>query len=314
MPTPSSLLLASTYHQPVILKQALDNLAIKPQGTYIDLTFGGGSYSKAILQTLSPNGRLLAFDQDHAAITQANPIQDTRFTFIQGNFRFLQNFLTSYQIQAVDGIIADLGISSHQLNTSQRGFAARLHGPLDMRMNQQTSLTASQIINTYSLNHLTALLKQYGEIHNAPQLAKTILTARKHNPITTTTQLKQAIHTCLPKRYENKYYAKLFQALRIEVNDELGALKELLMQTPNLLNPQGRLVILSYHSLEDRLVKNFIKTGNFEGKIIQDLYGNLIRPLAPVHNKVIKPNDEEIAKNNRARSARLRTATLIHPK
>lgn len=291
-----------------MLHEAIHQLNIQPNGTYIDLTFGGGSHTQAILNKLS-SGKLIAFDQDQAAYTQAQAIQDPRLTFVQANFRFLKNFITSYNITKVNGIIADLGTSSHQLNQPQRGFAARLQGPLDMRMNQESTLTASQLINTYHPQQLITILREYGEIHNAPKLVTTILKARSHQPINTTSQLLELLTPLAPKQREYKYFAKVFQALRIAVNDELTALQDMLLQIPELLKPQGRLVILSYHSLEDRLIKRFIKTGNFQGNIIRDTYGNLIRPLKPLHNKPLKPTPQEITNNNRARSARLRTAT-----
>ncbi|MEM7173794.1 MAG: 16S rRNA (cytosine(1402)-N(4))-methyltransferase RsmH [Bacteroidota bacterium] len=304
MPTTPS----HTYHQPVMLQEAIEGLRINPKGVYIDLTFGGGSYTKAILERLDDTGRMVAFDQDQDALVQAQTIADKRFAFMLGNFRFLKEFLTSHHLQKVDGIVADLGISSHQLNVASRGFAARLDGPLDMRMNQESTFNALKIINGYSAQKLAMCFKQYGEITNAYPLAKTIVLARQQKSITTTSLLKEAIQKCLPKKQAYKYYAKLFQALRIEVNDELGALKEVLMQTVEALHPQGRLVVLSYHSLEDRLVKNFMKTGNFEGEIVQDIYGNLIRPFHPLHSKPLKPSQEEILRNNRSRSAKLRIA------
>lgn len=291
-----------------MLTQSLMGLSIKPQGIYIDLTYGGGGHSAAILKALSTGGRLLAFDQDQASLAQAKTVKDPRLTFIQGNFRFLEPFLAAHHIQAVDGIIADLGTSSYQLNTPQRGFAARLEGPLDMRMNQEAPLTAEHILNTYRVEELAQLLKQYGEIKNSYQLARAIAVARERQPLTTISELKEAIQSCLPKRGDYKYYAQFFQALRIAVNDELGALKEMLTQTARVLKPQGRLVVLAYHSLEDRLVKRFIKTGNFSGTINQDLYGNMLRPFVPVHSKPLMSSTEEIAQNNRSRSARLRIA------
>ena len=299
---------AHTYHLPVMLEETIQGLAIRPNGTYVDLTFGGGGHARAILEKLNPHGRLFAFDQDPDSAAQAAKITDPRLTLIQANFRFCTHFLATHNITQVNGLLADLGVSSFQLNEPSRGFANRMEGPLDMRMNYDAPLDASQLINNYPPTQIATILQEYGEIHNPEKLAQHITRARQINPITTTVQLKAIATPCAPKKRLNKYLAKVFQAFRIAVNDELGALKDLLLQAPSLLQPHGRLVFLSYHSLEDKLVKNFIKTGNLAGTLHHDPYGNLLRPLQPVHRKVIKASETEIAHNNRARSARLRIA------
>ncbi|MEM7362273.1 MAG: 16S rRNA (cytosine(1402)-N(4))-methyltransferase RsmH [Bacteroidota bacterium] len=301
----------NNYHLPVMSKETIEGLAIQPYGTYVDLTFGGGGHTRAILQQLNTHGRLFAFDQDPDSALQAANIKDPRLTFIQANFRFCTQFLATHNTLQVDGILADLGVSSFQLNEPTRGFANRMNGPLDMRMNYQVPLSATQLINNYSPTQIITILQQYGEIHNPKKLTQHIIRNRKINPITTTAQLTAIATPCAPRKRLNKYLAKVFQAFRIAVNDELGALKELLLQTPNLLKSQGRLVILAYHSLEDKLVKNFIKTGSLEGKLNHDPYGNLLRPLQPVHRKALKASETEIAHNNRARSARLRIAEKV---
>ena len=301
------------YPLPVMLDQTLQGLAIQPEGTYVDLTFGGGGHAAAILQQLGPKGRLFAFDQDPDSAIQATKIQDPRLTFIQANFRFCTHFLATYDITQVNGILADLGVSSFQLNEPTKGFANRLDGPLDMRMNPEIPTSAASIIKSYTQPQLAQILQQYGEIKNPKKLAQHIIRARSITPITTTTQLKEIAAHCVPHRNQNKYYAKVFQAFRIAVNDEIQALEEMLLQTINLLKYHGRLVVLSYHSLEDKLVKNLIKTGNLEGKLHQDLYGNILRPLQSIHRKALKASEAEITDNNRARSARLRIAEKIAP-
>lgn len=303
--------LPTPYHLPVMLEPSIEGLHIQPNGTYLDLTFGGGGHSQSILSHLSAKGKLIAFDQDPDSALKANQIKDPRFTFIEENFRFLTQFLTTYQIKHVDGILADLGVSSHQFDTATRGFANRIEGPLDMRMNPHIPTTAASIIQNYREDQIATILRQYGEISNPRKLARHIIEARHNSPITTTTQLKNIAFPLAPPKRHNKYLAKVFQAFRIAVNDELKALEEMLLQTPTLLLPHGRLVILSYHSLEDKLVKNFIKTGNLEGKIEQDFYGNLLRPLQPVHRKALQASEEEILQNNRARSVRLRIAEKL---
>jgi 16S rRNA (cytosine1402-N4)-methyltransferase len=291
------------YHQPVMLNQSIEGLAIKPEGMYADLTFGGGGHSKAILSELGKQGRLFAFDQDEDALN--NLIQDDRFLLINQNFRYFRNFLRMYKALPLDGILADLGISSHQIDTPERGFATRFNGPLDLRMDRKASFTAAQLVNTYSEDKLKEVFHRYGELQNARQLAAVIVQSRPHNTIE---EFKQAIAVCIPRKTENKYLAMVFQALRIEVNDELSVLQAMLKQTAESLKPGGRLVVISYHSLEDRLVKNFIKAGNFEGIQDKDFYGNIEAPFKSVTRKPLVPSDEELTHNPRSRSAKLRIA------
>lgn len=297
-------------HTPVMLEESLHALNMHEGGTYIDLTFGGGGHTKAMLQRIT-TGSVFAFDQDQAAAQAASSIAHERFTFIKANARFMTQFLAFYGVHQVDGILADLGVSSHQLDTADRGFAARLQGVLDMRMDQANDLTAQIIINDYTAVQLKRLLQHYGEIPNASKLSKAIVDARVVAPLRTTNDLKNVLHRWAPRGKEFKYYAKVFQALRIEVNDELGALKQILQQSIQLLRPGGKLVVLSYHSLEDRLVKRFLNMGNFEGVIHQDIYGNLLRPLRPMYRKPLKPSAKEIESNPRARSARLRAGEVM---
>ncbi|MEM9417056.1 MAG: 16S rRNA (cytosine(1402)-N(4))-methyltransferase RsmH [Bacteroidota bacterium] len=292
-------------HVPVMLRESLEALALQPTGTYVDLTFGSGGHSKAILAQLA-GGRLLAFDQDEAAAQVAKQLSDPSFTFIQANARFMQQFLAFHGVQQVDGILADLGVSSYQIDTAERGFSTRWEGALDMRMDQTSSLTAQEVVNTYTAAQLQTVLQNYGEVRNARTVAQAIVAARGAQPIRTTQDLRAILQRWAPRGREAKYYAQVFQALRIEVNDELGALKALLKQSATLLKPSGRLVALSYHSLEDRLVKHFLKAGNFEGVLQKDVYGNVLRPFKPVHSKPITPTEEEVQTNNRARSAKLR--------
>lgn len=296
------------YHQPVLLKESVDGLNIKPDGVYVDATFGGGGHSREILKRLG-KGRLLGFDQDEDAID--NVPDDDRFIFVRHNFRFLKNFLRYHNFNSIDGLIADLGVSSHHFDTPHRGFSFRFDSKLDMRMNTQASFTAETVINTYSVNELTRVFRDYGELKNSRAIAHNIENARALTSISGVQELVDALGRCIPKHKENQYLAKVFQALRIEVNKEIEHLKELIQQTVSLLNKNGRLVIISYHSLEDRVVKNFFRDGNFEGGRQTDLYGNVQRPLEPVNRKVIVPSEEEIAINNRARSARLRIAEKI---
>jgi 16S rRNA (cytosine1402-N4)-methyltransferase len=300
------------YHTPVLLSESIEALNINPSGTYLDLTFGGGGHSKAIIEKLSSKGRLLAFDQDNdaqqIAQTIAQTIESPNFTFIKANFKFVKQFLHFHNLSTVDGILADLGVSSHQIDTPTRGFAIRHNANLDMRMNQDQVTTAEHIINTYNHRQLTDMFNQYGEIKNTYKLVTTIIEHRKKNRITTTHQLKEIVEPLAPSKREYKYLAKVFQAIRIAINDELQCLQDMLTTAPTILNPQGRLVIISYHSLEDTLVKNFIKKGNTQGIIVKDIYGNIIRPLKPLHLRAIKPSQQEINQNNRARSARLRIA------
>lgn len=288
-----------------MLHECINGLAIRPDGTYADVTFGGGGHSRLILEHLT-SGRLLAFDQDADAMQ--NQLDDPRFTFINQNFRFLVNFLRLHKALPLDGILADLGISSYQIDNPERGFSTRWEADLDLRMNRKAGQPASQIIATYSIEALKNILAEYGELDHPYRLAKAIEAAREHQPIQTTTQLMQVLGPYAERGRENKFFAKVFQALRIEVNGELEVLKELLQQSVKALRPGGRLVVMSYHSLEDRLVKNFMKTGNFEGIENKDFYGNLITPLKPITRKPIMAGEAETAENPRARSARLRIA------
>jgi 16S rRNA (cytosine1402-N4)-methyltransferase len=293
------------YHQPALLQECIEGLSINPSGIYADLTFGGGGHSRGIIEKLDAKGRLIAFDQDEDALS--NAIDDERFTLANENFRFLKNFLRLYNAFPLDGILADLGISSHQIDTPQRGFATRFDGPLDMRMGRKQGVTAAQMINSYPEEKLYSVFKLYGEISNARLLAAKIVEERI-KPINTTNDLKEAIKSCTPLNYESKYLAQVFQAIRIEINDEMGALQAMLKQCADVLKPGGRLVIISYHSLEDRLVKNYIKTGNFEGVVEKDFFGNKLSPLLSVTRKPITPSDSELKSNPRSRSAKLRIA------
>jgi len=293
------------YHRPALLHECIEGLSINPSGIYADLTFGGGGHSREILSKLNADGRLIAFDQDEDSLQ--NALIDERFTLVNENFRYLKNFLRLHKALPLDGILADLGISSYQIDTPERGFATRFEGPLDMRMGRNQGTTAAQMVNTYPEEKLQSVFKMYGELSNARQLAAVIVQART-SPITTTTELKEAIKSCLPSNYENKFLAQIFQAIRIEINDEMGALQAMLKQCADVLKPGGRLVVISYHSLEDRLVKNYMKTGNFEGVQEKDFYGNIIAPLKPVTRKPITPEATELKSNPRARSAKLRIA------
>ena len=293
------------YHNPVMLEKCIEGLNIKPDGVYVDVTFGGGGHSRAILERLT-TGHLYAFDQDEDAAK--NAFDDERFTFIPQNFKYCKNFVQLYHGGKVDGIIADLGVSSHQFDTPDKGFSTRFDGELDMRMSQTTPNDAATVVNTYDLGELTRILTLYGEVQQAHLVAADIVRARDLEPIVTTEQLKVAVQRRLPRGKENKVLAQIFQALRIEVNQELEALTALLTQCPDVLKPGGRLVVLSYHSLEDRLVKNFMKTGNAEGKEEKDFFGNLLTPYTLITRKPMVPSDEEIEGNSRARSAKLRIA------
>ncbi|MFC0517002.1 16S rRNA (cytosine(1402)-N(4))-methyltransferase RsmH [Mucilaginibacter angelicae] len=296
----------SEYHVPVMLKECIDGLNIDPDGTYVDVTFGGGGHSREILKHLGPKGRLIAFDQD--ADAQRNIIDDERFVFVDQNFRYLKNFCRLHGAIPVNGILADLGVSSHQFDEADRGFSIRFDAELDMRMNQLGELTAKDVVNNYSVAELHRIFGIYGEIQNARSLAETIATARLNTQIVTIADLKNVISNRIPKGKENKYLAQVFQALRIEVNQELEALKDFLMQSAEVLGVGGRLVVMSYHSLEDRLVKNFIAKGKFSGELEKDLYGNDNKPLDAVSRGAITASAEEITNNNRARSAKLRIA------
>lgn len=300
--------MTSIYHKPVLLNECIEGLNINPDGIYVDVTFGGGGHSKEILKHLN-NGKLLAFDQDKDA--EQNKINDERFIFIKSNFRYLGNFLKYLEIEHVDGILADLGVSSHHFDDAKRGFSFRFDAELDMRMNQESDFSAKELINTYSSEKLVRIFREYGEIKNAYKLAQTIDVRRKERKIETINDFLNIIQNCISKKQRNKYLATVFQALRIEVNNEMGALKEFLQQTTKHIKVNGQLVILTYHSLEDRLVKNFIRTGNFDGKQNKDIYGNIIAPFKAVNRKVIVPDEIEIEQNNRARSAKLRIAKRI---
>lgn len=305
----------SNYHEPVLLQACIDGLNLIPGGTYVDVTFGGGGHSREILNQLEPNensaGRLFGFDQDADARTNAAALNDPRLTFVASNFRNLKRYLRLYKIEQVDGILADLGISSHQIDTPERGFSTRFDADLDMRMNQQGDRTARQVVNDYSEADLHRILGMYGEVTNAKTLAGAIVSARSNQPIKTVNDLKAVLQRFAPRGKENKYSAQVFQALRIEVNEELQTLEEFLEQVPDVLKPGGRLVVMAYHSLEDRLVKNFINKGKFQGDVEKDLYGNEIKPLRSVTRKPIEATPDEVARNPRARSAKLRIAEKI---
>jgi 16S rRNA (cytosine1402-N4)-methyltransferase len=295
------------YHNSVLLRDSIDALAIKEDGVYVDITFGGGGHSREILSRLGEKGKLVAFDQDPDA--KRNKIQDDRFVLIEENFRYISRFLKFYGIKKVDGILADLGVSSHQFDEAERGFSTRFDGELDMRMNQSSKISAKKIINSYPEEMLANILFMYGELRNARAIAKTIVEARDQGAIETSFQLRKLLQKYVPKAKEHKILAQIFQAIRIEVNEELDVLKEFLIQTPQLLTPEGRLSIISYHSLEDRLVKRFIRTGLFTGEPEKDFFGNIDVPLMKV-GKLMIPDKQEIRNNNRARSAKLRVAKL----
>lgn len=296
------------YHKPVLLHQTVDGLAIDPSGTYVDVTFGGGGHSKEILNRLNGQGRLFAFDQD--ADAQANALEDSRFTLIPENFRYIKRFLRFYGVKKVDGILGDFGVSSHQFNEAERGFSTRFDGRLDMRMNQNDSLSAYQVINTYDEEQLRDMFYAYADLKNAPKLARTIVAARKDAPIVTSQQLNDLLTPLLFRGKEFKILAQIYQAIRIEVNQEIEALKEFLLQTPELLNPGGRISLISYHSLEDRLVKRFIRNGLFQGEPEKDMFGRVEVPFKKV-GKLIVPSPQEVQENNRARSAKLRVGVRL---
>lgn len=293
------------YHIPVMLNECMEGLNIKPDGIYIDLTFGGGGHSKEILKHLSEDGSLYAFDQDSDAVK--NALDDERFTMIEDNFSNLTNQLKLYRVTQVDGILADLGISSHQIDCAERGFSTRYDADLDLRMNRKQILTAKDVVNTYSLEQLKKIFANYGELSNAYQIAKKIESSQIEG-ISTTSQLKEVLSPLAPRGKENKFFAQVFQALRIEVNGEIDVLQKMLEQTSPLLKQGGRLVVMSYHSLEDRLVKNYIKTGNCEGKIEKDFFGNVLNELEQVNRKPITASEQELESNPRSRSAKLRIA------
>lgn len=296
-----------SYHNAVLLEESVNGLNIKEDGVYVDVTFGGGGHSKEILKRLGKEGKLFAFDQDPDALN--NAIDDERFTLIPENFRYISRFLRFHRVKKVDGVLADLGVSSHQFDEAERGFSIRFDGHLDMRMNQKSKISAKEVINEYSEEKLAEVLFLYGELRNSRKLARTIVHERKTKVIETSFQLKEVLKAFLPNAKEHKILAQIFQAIRIEVNEELSVLKEFLEQIPNLLADDGRLSVISYHSLEDRLVKRFIRTGLFDGEPEKDVFGHSNEPLKKV-GKLIVPTTEEIKKNNRARSAKLRLATL----
>ncbi|MEW4923710.1 16S rRNA (cytosine(1402)-N(4))-methyltransferase RsmH [Algibacter sp. 2305UL17-15] len=296
------------YHNPVLLKETVDGLNIKPDGVYVDVTFGGGGHSREILSRLGESGKLFAFDQDQDAL--ANALDDDRFVLINENFRYAKRFLRFHGVKEVDGILADFGVSSHQFDVAERGFSTRFEANLDMRMNQQNKLSAFHVVNEYEEERLKEVLSQYGELRAAPAMARLIVEHRQNETIVTSDQLKQVLKKFLSPRHENKILAQIYQAIRIEVNQEIEALKEFLLQTPELLKQNGRLSVISYHSLEDRLVKRFIRNGLFEGEPERDMYGNFEVPLKKV-NGLIVPSNEEIKLNNRARSAKLRVAQKL---
>lgn len=295
----------NSYHIPVMLDECITGLMIHPDGIYIDATFGGGGHAREIAGRLT-SGRLFAFDQDEDAVK--NVPNDDRIIFIRSNFRYIRNFLKYYDIEEVDGILADLGVSSHDFDEADRGFSFRFDAPLDMRMNQESDFTAAKVIEKYDSGDLIRIFRDYGEIKNAHRLAGAIMAARNEKPITTTGDLQQAIQNCIPRAIEKKYLAQVFQALRMEVNKEKEVLMEFLDSALGLLKPGGRLVVMTYHSIEDRLVKNFMKSGNFEGTINQDFFGNFISPFTLINRKVMIPSEEEIKINPRSRSAKLRIA------
>lgn len=296
------------YHNAVLLKETVDGLNIKPDGVYVDVTFGGGGHSREILSRLGDEGKLYAFDQDKDAL--ANKIDDDRFVLINENFRYIKRFLRFYGVKEVDGVLADFGVSSHQFDVAERGFSTRFEAKLDMRMNQDNKLSAYEVINEYEEEQLRDVLLQYGELRQAPAMARVIVSERKDDPIETSEQLKLVLKKFLNHRKENKILAQIYQAIRIEVNQEIEVLKELLLQMPEILKKGGRLSFISYHSLEDRLVKRFIRNGMFEGEPERDVFGNFEVPLKKVGGLIV-PTESEIKMNNRARSAKLRIAEKI---
>lgn len=298
------------YHKPVLLHKSVDGLAVKSGGTYVDLTFGGGGHSVEILRRMG-KGLLVAFDQDADSMYEAEKIKDKRFLFIRGNFRFFRNYLRFHNILKVDGILADLGVSSHHFDSAERGFSFSYPGPLDMRMNREASLKASDIVNTYSEEELSSVFRNYGEVSNFRKLAKTIVEARGKEAFESTGEFVNVVSSSVPPGNRNKYLAKVFQALRIEVNREADSLREMLEQVLPALKKEGRLSVISYHSIEDRMVKNFTKTGNVEGKLEKDFYGKPLVPLRPLNRKAIVAGEKEVSENNRSRSARLRIAEKI---
>lgn len=297
------------YHVPVLLKESIEALDINPDGIYVDVTFGGGGHSREILRHLSERGHLYSFDQDADAMK--NAFDDDRFTFVRSNFMYLKNFLKYYGVEKIDGLIADLGVSSHHFDDEERGFSFRFNAPLDMRMNKSLSVTAADIVNNYAEAQLSSIFYLYGELSNAKKIAHTIVLKRAETPILDTNQLLDTVKPFFMREREKKDVAKLFQALRIEVNNEMTVLRKMLSQTADVMSENGKLVVITYHSLEDRIVKNFIKTGNCEGEVCKDFYGNIISPFKALNNKVITPSDEELTVNPRSRSAKMRVAVKL---
>ena len=300
---------AETYHVPVLLNESIDGLAIKPDGIYVDVTFGGGGHSKEILRRLGEKGHLYSFDQDPDA--EKNIVDDDRFTFVRSNFRYLKNWMRYYDVDHIDGLLADLGVSSHHFDDETRGFSFRFDAPLDMRMNKRAGTTAAEILNSYDEEQLADIFYIYGELKNARKIAATIAKTRNEKKIETTGDLMNATERLFQREREKKEMAKMFQALRLEVNHEMDALKEMLNGAKDMLCEGGRLSVITYHSLEDRIVKNMMKAGNVEGKIKQDFFGRIEAPFRLVNNKVIVPSDEEQQQNPRSRSAKLRVAEKI---
>lgn len=300
---------ADTYHVPVLLQESIDGLDIKPDGVYVDVTFGGGGHSKEILRRLGKKGHLYSFDQDEDA--ECNIVNDERFTFVRSNFRYLRNWMRYYGVEKIDGLLADLGVSSHHFDDETRGFSFRFDSPLDMRMNKRAGMTAAEILNSYDEEQLSDILYIYGELKNARRIASAIVKARNEKHIETTSDLMAATEKLFQREREKKEMAKMFQALRIEVNHEMSALKEMLNGARDVLGEGGRLSVITYHSLEDRIVKNFMKTGNAEGKVKQDFFGRTEAPFKSINNKVIVPTDEEQQQNPRSRSAKLRIAERV---
>lgn len=300
--------MSEVYHIPVLANESIKGMNLFPEADVVDATYGGGGHSKLIIDQLA-NGRLFAFDQDEDAAV--NALNDNRLYFIRHNFRYIKNFLSYNGVNQVDAIFADLGVSSHDFDVPDRGFSFRFEGNLDMRMNQNARADAAKIVNEYSEEQLERIFRMFGEIRNSKHLASVICKKRNERPIRTTIQLKEVVAECTPRAIEHKFLAQVFQALRIEVNEEMDALQEFLMASLQLLKPGGRLVVITYHSLEDRLCKNFMKTGNFEGKVDKDFYGNISSPFKLINRKVITPRDEELKANNRSRSAKLRIAEKV---
>lgn len=299
----------NTYHTPALLNESIDGLNIMPSGVYVDVTFGGGGHSREILKRLGDQGRLIAFDQDKDAFR--NSVPDPRFTLVHGNFRFLKNFLRFYNVDSIDGLIADLGVSSHHFDESSRGFSFRFKGDLDMRMNQNANISAADILNEYTADKLSDIFYRYGELKNSRKIAASIVKFRESQKIKKTDEFLSILEPYTRRDKEKKVLAQAFQALRIEVNKEMDTLTDMLRQALQVMKPEGRISVISYHSLEDRLVKNFFKTGNFEGRLEKDFYGNSLTPFRLVNRKVIVPSDEEQKANPRSRSAKLRIAEKL---